>query len=257
MKQYALITGASQGLGKELAIEISKKKINTILVSLPNEGLSNFCKELEEMYGVESICFETDLSFVENVIDLTKWINSQFEVFVLINNAGVGGSKKITEANLQYIQNILQLNVVATTVLTHQLLPNLLRQPKAHIYNISSIAALFPIGCKTVYPASKAYLDSFSRGLDQELKRTNVSVSVVNPGPMRTNGGLVERTNKGLVGRLLMEEPGKVAKICIQHLFKRNAVIIVINPVSWFLLKFIPPKIKTAIMTKVALHELS
>lgn len=256
MKKYALITGASQGLGKAFAIEISKKKINTILVSLPNEGLSTFCEDLEEIYGVDSICFETDLSIVENVIDLTKCINSQFEVMVLINNAGIGGSKKITDANLDYIKGILQLNVVATTVLIHQLLPNLLRQPKAHIYNISSLAAFFPIGFKTVYPASKAFLDSFSRGLNQELRKTNVFVSVVNPGPMRTNGELVIRTNKGLVGKLLMIEPEKVAKICLNNLFSRKAVILV-NPVSWFLLKFIPEKIKIHIMTKVAQNELS
>ena len=68
MKQYALITGASQGLGKAFAKEISKKKINTILVSLPDEGLSTFCEELEELYGVDSICYETDLSIVENVV---------------------------------------------------------------------------------------------------------------------------------------------------------------------------------------------
>jgi len=256
MKQYALITGASQGLGKAFAKEISKKKINTILVSLPDEGLSTFCEELEELYGVDSICYETDLSIVENVVQLTKWINSEFEVFVLINNAGIGGSKKITEADLHYIEKMLQLNVVATTILIHQLLPNLLRQPKAHIYNISSLAAFFPIGSKTVYPASKAFLDSFSRGLHYELRNTNVFISVVNPGPMRTNGDLVKRTNKGFLGRLMMKEPEKVAKICIRSLFKRNAVILV-NPISWFLLKFIPAKIKTAIMTNVAQHELS
>jgi hypothetical protein len=73
---------------------------------------------------------------------------------------------------------------------------------------------------------------------------------------MRTNGDLVKRTNKGFLGRLMMKEPEKVAKICIRSLFKRNAVILV-NPISWFLLKFIPAKIKTAIMTNVAQHELS
>lgn len=241
---------------RAFAKEISKKKINTILVSLPDEGLSTFCEELEEMYGVDSICYETDLSIVENVVQLTKWINSEFEVFVLINNAGIGGSKKITEVDLHYIEKMLQLNVVATTILIHQLLPNLLRQPKAHIFNISSLAAFFPIGCKTVYPASKAFLDSFSRGLHHELRNTNVFVSVVNPGPMRTNGDLVKRTNKGFLGRLMMKDPKRVAKICIKSLFKRNAVILV-NPISWFLLKLIPAKIKTAIMTNVAQQELS
>jgi len=256
MKQYALITGASQGLGKAIALEISKRKINTILVSLPNEELADLCEEIKEKYGVDSICYETDLSILENVTALAEWINGQFELHVLINNAGIGGSIKITDAKLLYIEKILQLNVVAPSVLIHQLLPNLLRQPNAHIYNISSLAAFFPIGFKTVYPASKAFLDSFSRGLNQELRNTNVFVSVVNPGPMRTNGALVERTNKGFVGKLLMKEPEKVAKICLDNLFKRKAVILV-NPVSWLLLKFIPSKIKISIMTKVAQNELS
>jgi uncharacterized protein len=256
MKQYALITGASQGLGKAFAIEISERKINTILVSLPNEGLANICEEITEKYGVDSICYETDLSILENVVAMADWINSQYELYILINNAGIGGSIKITDANLNYIENILQINVVAPSVLIHQLLPNLLRQPKAHIYNISSLAAFFPIGFKTVYPASKAFLDSFSRGLNQELRNTNVFVSVVNPGPMRTNGDLVERTNKGIVGKHLMKEPEEVAKICVDNLFRRKAVILV-NPVSWLLLKFIPSKIKISIMTKVAQNELS
>jgi uncharacterized protein len=256
MKQYALITGASQGLGKAFALEISGRKINTILVSLPNERLSDLCEEIKEKYGVDSICYETDLSILENVVAMADWINSQYELHILINNAGIGGSIKITDANLNYIENILQLNVVAPSVLIHQLLPNLLRQPKAHIFNVSSLAAFFPIGYKTVYPASKAFLDSFSRGLNQELRNTNVFVSVVNPGPMRTNGDLVVRTNKGFVGKHLMKEPRVVAKICVNNLFKRKAVILV-NPVSWLLLKFIPSKIKISIMTKVAQNELS
>jgi uncharacterized protein len=68
MEQYALITGASQGLGKAFAIEVSERKINTILVSLPNERLPDLCEEIKKNYGVDSICYETDLSVLENVV---------------------------------------------------------------------------------------------------------------------------------------------------------------------------------------------
>lgn len=82
---------------------------------------------------------------------------------------------------------------MATSLLTHQLLPNLQKSSKAYVLNVSSLAAFSPIGYKTVYPASKAFIHSFSRGLYQELKDTNVFVSVVNPGPMKTNAEVSRR----------------------------------------------------------------
>jgi short-subunit dehydrogenase len=256
MSQYALITGARQGLGKAFAIELSKRKINTILVSRPNNGLNIFCEELKEKYQVDCRYYETDLSVYKNVIDLATWINLHFDVFILINNVGTGGTKKMTDAPIEYINKILKLNIVTTSVLTHQLLPNLLRQPKGYILNISSLAAYLPIGFKTVYPASKSFIYSFSRGLNQELKSTNVSVSVVSPGPIRTNGDVVERTAKGYFGKFLILEPEVIAKKCIRQLFERKAEIIV-NPMVWLLIKILPTWIETPLMTKIAKRELS
>jgi len=129
MSQYALITGARLGLGKAFAIELSKRKINTILVSRPNNGLKVFCEELKEKYQVDCRYYETDLSVYKNVIDLAAWINLHFEIVILINNVGTGGTKRMTDAPIEYINKILKLNIVTTSVLTHQLLSNLLRQP--------------------------------------------------------------------------------------------------------------------------------
>ena len=81
---------------------------------------------------------------------------------MLINNAGIGGSKKFSDASGSYIEKIIQLNVLATSLLTHQLLPNLQKSSKAYVLNVSSLAAFSPIGYKTVYPASKAFIHSFS-----------------------------------------------------------------------------------------------
>lgn len=159
---YAVVTGASQGLGKSFAQELAKKGFNLILMSLPNQNLSELTLTLQQNYGIKVVCKETDLSIKENVILVTEWINKNYDISILINNAGVGGTKKFEEASHFYIEKIIQINVMATSLLTHQLLPNLQKREKAYVLNVSSLAAFSPIGYKTVYPASKAFIHSFS-----------------------------------------------------------------------------------------------
>ncbi|WP_373519988.1 SDR family NAD(P)-dependent oxidoreductase [Aquiflexum sp.] len=256
MKEFALVTGARHGLGKSFAIELSKMKINTILVSRTNHGLQDFCEELKEKYKIDSRPYETDLSVYQNVIELANYINQNFNVFMLINNVGTGGTKKMSGADVDYINNIIKLNVVTTSVLTHQLLPNLLKQPAGYILNISSLAAYLPIGYKTVYPASKSFVYSFSRGLNQELKGTNVSVSVVCPGPIRTNDEVIKRVEKGFFGKFMILEPEFIAKKSIRKLFQKKADIVV-NPMVWLLIMILPKWIKIPLMTKIAKKEIS
>ncbi len=124
-ESYAVVTGASQGLGKSFAEELAKRNHHLILVSLPGQGLPELSLELENRYGVQVHYYETDLSIKENVLALTAWINREFSINMLINNAGIGGTKRFEDASCSYIEKIIQLNVLATSLLTHQLLPNL------------------------------------------------------------------------------------------------------------------------------------
>lgn len=253
---FAVITGASLGLGKSFAWEMAKQGKSVILVSLPGEGLPALCDSLEKQCGIRAVCYETDLSCKENVLSMSKDINNKYEVSYLINNAGIGGTKKFEEASALYIEKIIQLNVLATSLLTHQLLPNLRRQKSAYILNVSSLAAFSPIGFKTVYPASKAFVHAFSRGLYQELKDTNVFVSVVNPGPMKTNDEVKRRIKKqGFFGEITALNPDKVARYCIDQLQKRDTVIMV-NQMSWLLLKILPIWIKLPLLTNKIKKEL-
>ncbi|MDC8099785.1 SDR family NAD(P)-dependent oxidoreductase [Chryseobacterium rhizosphaerae] len=255
-ESYAVITGASQGLGKAFAENLAKKNINVILVSLPHQNLKELTEELEKNYSIKAHYYEVDLSLHDNVMKLTAWLNQSFEIHILINNAGLGGTKKFTEASSDYINTILQVNVTATSLITHQLLPNLLRQSKAYILNVSSMAAFSPIGFKTVYPASKTFIHSFSRGLHEELKDTNVFVSVVNPGAMKTNTDVCKRIEKqGFLGRLTLLNPDKVASYCIHQLFKKDSVIMV-NPISWLIMKILPIWIKLPLMTQAIKREI-
>lgn len=260
MKQtdkYAIVTGASQGLGKAFANELAKEGYNIILTSLADQNLNETAQYLRETYGVLAHAFESDLSEKDNIIEFCSWVNKNFEVEILINNAGVGGTKRFDEVSLEYINVIMQLNMIAPSILTQQLLENLKRNKQAYILNVSSMAAFTPIGFKTVYPASKAFLHSFSLGLSEELKYSNISVSVVNPGAMKTNDEVTKRIEQqGFFGRFTLLSPNKVARNCINKMFRKNKLIIV-NPYSYFLMKLLPSRTSTKILTNTIRRELN
>ena len=254
---YALITGASQGLGKYLALDLAKRNYNILLVALPNENLADLASEIKKL-NVKVEFLETDLTKKENILALASWANT-FSIEVLINNAGCGGSKYINEASFDYIDTIIQLNIRATSLITKLLIPNLTKQSKSYILNISSMAAFSPIGFKTVYPASKKFIEYFSQGLQEELKSKNVTVSVVYPGPMKTNADVSKRiaeqskfVNAGVV------ELEDVAKISLNGLFKGKTRIIPgkLNKFSRYILAILPLKTKVALLSKAVKKEI-
>lgn len=254
---FTVITGASQGLGKAFAEELARDKKNLLLVSLPDEELPRLCKHFQKEYGIQAEFYETDLGKKENILGLATWINKNFDIDTLINNAGIGGTKKFDEVSASYIENMICLNVMATSILTHQLLPNLKSQKRSYVLNICSLAAFSPMAYKTVYPASKAFIYSFSRSLNEELKNTNITVSVVSPGPMKTNGNTTKRINKqGIFTKMALQEPSAVAKYSIEKMRKGKAVIVP-NRLSWLVINFFPSWIMIPIMTKKFKKELN
>ncbi|MFZ6001788.1 MAG: SDR family NAD(P)-dependent oxidoreductase [Bacteroidota bacterium] len=255
---FAVITGASSGLGRAFAFELAKRKTNLVLIALPGEGLDMLAKELK-CTGVRAEYFETDLTRHENILAVSEWVNTNFEVFMLINNAGMGGTRRFLDADMDYLNNIIQLNVMSTSLLTRALLPNLLGQDQSYILNVSSMAAFSPMGYKTVYPASKAFVHHFTRGLYQELKDTRVFVSVVNPGPMKTNKDVTDRINRqGWMGKLGLLTPEEVAEISVRQLFKKDTVIMLnlSNGFNWLLMKVIPIWLRLPLLTKAIEREI-
>lgn len=252
---YAIITGASRGLGREFALELAQRGRNLILVSLPDPELEILAQTIRSGNNVDVVCFETDLSEKRNVIVLAEQVNNNYSIDLLINNAGIGGSQKFTEAELGYIDTIIQLNVTAPAILIHQLMPNLLKRKKAYILNVSSMAAFTPTGYKTVYPASKAFIHSLSRSLHEEFKNTGVFVSVINPGAMKTSEEITKRIEKqGFWGKLTLLDPAKVARFSIRQLYKNDSVIMV-NPVSWAILHLLPIWIVLPLLTRTIKRE--
>jgi uncharacterized protein len=158
-KKTALITGASKGLGKELALACAKRQYNLILVALPQSNIQGLADQITEDYGVEVETFEYDLTEEFKIYELADHVCKKGPLDILINNAGCGGTGEFEHSPVEYIDLVLKLNIRATSMLTRLLIPSLKASAgRSYVMNISSMAAFCPIGYKHVYPASKVFL---------------------------------------------------------------------------------------------------
>lgn len=256
--RYALVTGAGSGLGRCYALYLAELGIDTVLVDLPGSELDRTIQQARQA-GTECTGFYADLTDDAQLSGLCETVNRNYPIYILINNAGVGGTQRFTTCGPDYIDRIILLNVRATTMLTKQLLPNLMKAPKAYILNVSSMAAFSPIGYKTVYPASKSYIHNFTRSLNEELRHTGVSVSVVHPGPMKTNPDVTMRIERqGICGKLGLLSPEEVARKSINGLFKKKTVILPgwSNKLNRVLMRLVPTDIRLPLMSHFVAREL-
>lgn len=256
---FALITGASQGLGRAMALEFARRNTPVLLVSLPGEGLPDLCHSMRAANSVEARCLEVDLARDEAVYEIASWA-SAFPVSVLVNNAGIGGSRAFDEASPEYIDNIIRVNIRSLSLLTRLMLPQLKRQKKGYVLNVSSMASFSPIGFKTVYPASKAFVWSFSRGLYAELKHTCVFVTVLHPGPMKTNADVTKRIEwQGWFGRVGLISPERMARIAVRQMYRRDTLILpgFGNKLNWLMMKMIPVWIRLPLLSRIVRNEIA
>jgi short-subunit dehydrogenase len=256
---YTLITGASSGLGKEFAIHCARKGMNIILIALPGGNLRSIAQNLELEYQVSVKVFEFDLSDSDLLKSQLHAITEQYAINFLINNAGVGGTSSITNTSLQRIDDIIMLNVRSTVLLTHLLIPHLLKHPQSYIMNIASMAAFTPIAYKTVYPASKAFISSFFLGLKEELSATGLSVSVVYPGPIMTNSHTSRRIiSQGLKGKMGLLPTPEIARIALKGTLAGCSVIIpgLMNRINHVLMQLLPLSLKMRIVSREVKKEI-
>ena len=190
----ALITGASKGIGKAIAIELAKKKYDLILVARSEKILQTLSKEIATKYGVKTDFKAIDLSEIGAATRLFDWCAAQkYQISMLVNNAGYGLSGKFESYDAAENFSMMQLNMITPVQLCQSFLPLLKAEPKAYIMNIASSTAYQAIPNMSLYAATKVFILRFSRGLKHELSSTNVSVTVVSPGSTDTE--FVDRAN--------------------------------------------------------------
>lgn len=181
---YALITGASSGIGRALAYEFAKTKINLVLVARSGNALAKISKDITTTYGVDCLFIADDLvhhTVPYNVYKMCKEKNLQIDY--LVNNAGFGDFGPFLHSTSQKDLSMIDLNVRVLTMMTKLFLPDMVERGYGRIMNVASTAAFQPGPLMAIYFATKAFVLSFSEWIAEELVGTWVTVTALCPGP--------------------------------------------------------------------------
>lgn len=181
----AIITGASNGIGLEIAKRLAQQEINLVLVARSADKLQEIANKLSQAYHIKCIAMPCDLTQPNAVEDLYKELET-VEINFLINNAGCGDFGLFQDISWQKYQQTLNLNIAVLTEMTHRFLPKMLEQKYGQIINIASTAAFQPLPWMAVYAATKSYVLSLSEALNYELKDTSIRVLAICPGATNT-----------------------------------------------------------------------
>lgn len=186
--EYALITGASKGIGRAIARELASRGYNLLLIARSEDLLQQLAAELTSRGKISVGYLALDLSSPHAPQNVYDWCHAKgYAVSILVNNAGYGLSGPFEKYSLQEHLNMMQLNMSTLVGITRLFLPGLHERPKAYILNIASSAAYQAVPNLSLYAATKAFVLAFSRGLHQELHKSTVSVTCVSPGATDTD----------------------------------------------------------------------
>ena len=186
-RPVCLITGASSGIGADLAACAAADGFDLVLVARRVSALTNVARYCEQQHRVRVTVVPCDLADPTAARVLAAELRGlQIHVHTLINNAGVGATGAVAALSIESQLNIIQVNVTALTELTRRLLPTMLDRGAGAVLNVASTAAYLPGPNMAVYYASKAYVLSFSEALTEELRDTGIQVTALCPGPTTT-----------------------------------------------------------------------
>ena len=229
-KNYcAMITGASSGIGRSIALQMAQHARTLILVARRQARLETLKDEIKRAHShVEVIVAPCDLSNIEEIKKMLTSIESQnIDIDVLVNNAGFGDIAQFADARWDKLEQMLAVNITAPSYLTHALLPGMITRKSGGIMNISSgFAFTFMPGFAT-YAASKMHLSGFSEALALELRSANVSVTHVCPGPVATEfEAVAENPFERSVPSWVALSPERCAKLSVRA-FHRGQVMFI------------------------------
>lgn len=243
---YAVITGASKGIGKSIAFELASRKFNLFLIARSEDLLRSLSEEIKSKYGVDCRWKAADLSKESEVNDIANTILTTLpDTNVLVNNAGYGLWGSFDEVTSDRLLNMMDLNMRTPVLLTHRLIPLLKKQNQSFILNIASTAAYQAVPTLNIYAASKSFMLLFSRALKYELKKTNISVTCVSPGATDTNFmDVAGMTTPEMIKRAekFNMTPEAVAKASVEAMLKKKNEVIpgFVNLISVFMQRFVP-----------------
>lgn len=224
----ALITGASSGIGYEMAILHASKGGDLIVVARSKQKLEALKLLVEKDHGIKCHVIDMDLTTPGAAKILMDEIETKkLTIDYLINNAGVGFTQKFAEKEIGTWQQMIQLNVNAVTELCYYFVHYIQRNKKAgKILNVASTAAFQGIPYLSIYSATKSFVLSFSEALSEELKSENISVTVLCPGPTRSNFGASANLDERMSNSRLLPSATSVAEFGYEKMLSGETVAI-------------------------------
>jgi short-subunit dehydrogenase len=251
---FALVTGASRGLGMAFARAIADRRYNLVLVGRSAEPLHAFANELRRANPVAVVAIQVDLSIPGAGQILAEQLSrSDIPIDLLVINAGFGLRGEFRDLSLSRQLEMLRLNNQAIVELTYSLLPGMLERRQKGIINISSTAGFQPIPFASAYAASKAFLTTFSLALEQELRGAGVTVVTVCPGRLcKTQNGHSEPARGKWAG--IYQTPEEVVDNALRALANGGGLTVpgVFNKFSVFAQRLIPRRVVPRLVAKLS-----
>lgn len=255
MNTYILITGASSGIGYEMAVQLAAQQNNLILVARNETKLRELQVSLVATYHVDVKIFSKDLSKVQAAIDLHQEIAaSGLQVSALVNNAGFGNYGAFVETSLEKELRMIELNISSLVALTKLYAKDMLANGSGKIMNVASLLSFLPFPYYTVYSATKTFVLAFSETLAAELEGTGVVVTALCPGPTDTGFNTDKMKTTNVLHANKPVSAKAVAKDGVELLLNGKGKKVV-GFMNWFLSnvpRFVPDKMMMRIKKKLA-----
>ncbi|MDX2196049.1 MAG: SDR family oxidoreductase [Cytophagales bacterium] len=259
--QYALITGASKGIGKDIAHILAAKAYNLILIARSQIELDAVKNDILKKYHVDIYTLAIDLTTPQACDTIVSYIQSQnLGINILVNNAGYGMWGYFNTLSIENQLNMMVLNNQTLVALTYKMLPVLRAQPQSYILNIASTAAYQAVPSMAVYSASKAFVVTFSRALSFEMQKTKLSVTCVSPGATATN--FTDRAGMQAMQAIAdkFNMPSEVvAHTAVKAMFSKKTEVVVgfVNQISAMATYILPKKLIETMAAGIYLKKLS
>lgn len=252
--KWALVTGASSGFGVEFATLLAQRKANVVLVARRTEPMERLAAQLRQRDGVDVAIEGMDLSQPGVGSELKARLDRRgIVVEILVNNAGRGLYGHFVDRPLEATLDMLRLNMVTMTELTHVFATDMVKRRAGHILLVASVLGYSPTPGYAAYAASKAYVLLFGEALHAELKPYGVCVTVLSPGATSTSFGEVAGQKDTMTLRMLMMQPRPVASTGIQAMLARRSSVVAgpLNKIVVLANRFTPRGIQRTIMQRV------
>ncbi len=262
MNKTVLITGASSGIGLELAKIFAREGYQLVIIARREERLVELKHELEEKYNVQVTCFVCDLIEFDAANKIFQFVRDKnIRVDILVNNAGFGLGGEFAVADLTRLTEMVQVNITALMQLTRLFLPGMIERKSGKILNVGSVAGFLPGPLHAIYFATKSFVISFSEAIAYELKDKNVTVTVLCPGPVKTEFQKVAYKEKAFTtDQRKIPTAKETAEFGYRALMQGTGIAVpnVYNKCVLFLLKILPRSVVlNLVRAKQSTHQQS